>query len=85
MPKIFRFARHHLSPCFDCRPHGLASDGSRIVWELAAANTKPQRPHHLVTPYQRLFFDPIERRVLTVALASSELAGVAETWRAQVA
>ena len=30
-------------------------------------------------------FDPFERRVLTVALASSELAGVAETWRARVA
>ena len=29
-------------------------------------------------------FDPFERRVLTVALASSELAGVAETWRARV-
>ena len=28
-------------------------------------------------------FDPFERRVLTVALASSELAGVAETWRAR--
>jgi len=30
-------------------------------------------------------FDPFERRGLTVALASSELAGVAETWRARVA
>ena len=30
-------------------------------------------------------FDPFERRVLTVALASSELAGVAETRRARVA
>ena len=30
-------------------------------------------------------FDPFERRVLTGALASSELAGVAETWRARVA
>jgi hypothetical protein len=30
-------------------------------------------------------FDPSERRVLTVALASSELAGVAETWRARAA
>jgi subtilisin family serine protease len=30
-------------------------------------------------------FDPFERRVLAVALASSELAGVAETWRARVA
>lgn len=30
-------------------------------------------------------FDPFERRVLTVALASSELAGVAETWRARAA
>jgi hypothetical protein len=29
-------------------------------------------------------FDPLERRVLTVALASSELAGVAETRRARV-
>ena len=29
-------------------------------------------------------FDPLERRVLTVALASSELAGVAETGRARV-
>jgi hypothetical protein len=29
-------------------------------------------------------FDPFERRVLTVALASSELAGVAETRRARV-
>ena len=29
-------------------------------------------------------FNPFERRVLTVALASSELAGVAETWRARV-
>ena len=29
-------------------------------------------------------FDPFERRVLTVALASSELAGVAETVRARV-
>jgi hypothetical protein len=28
-------------------------------------------------------FDPFERRVLTEALASSELAGVAETWRAR--
>ena len=28
-------------------------------------------------------FDPFERRVLAVALASSELAGVAETWRAR--
>jgi len=28
-------------------------------------------------------FDPFERRVLTVALASSELAGVAETRRAR--
>jgi hypothetical protein len=28
---------------------------------------------------------PFERRVLVVALASSELAGVAETWRARVA
>jgi uncharacterized protein with GYD domain len=30
-------------------------------------------------------FDPFERRVLTVALASSELAGIAETWRARAA
>lgn len=30
-------------------------------------------------------FDPFERRALTVALASSELAGVAETWRARAA
>jgi hypothetical protein len=30
-------------------------------------------------------FDPFERRVLAVALASSELAGIAETWRARVA
>jgi molecular chaperone IbpA len=30
-------------------------------------------------------FDPFERRVLTVALASSELVGVAETWRARAA
>ena len=30
-------------------------------------------------------FDPFERRVLAVALASSELAGVAETWRARAA
>jgi len=29
-------------------------------------------------------FDPFERRGLAVALASSELAGVAETWRARV-
>src|SRR5438046_3884859 len=28
-------------------------------------------------------FDPFERRGLAVALASSELAGVAETWRAR--
>jgi Family of unknown function (DUF5681) len=30
-------------------------------------------------------FDPFERRVLTVALVSSELAGIAETRRARVA
>ena len=30
-------------------------------------------------------FDPFERRGLAVALASSELAGVAETWRARAA
>jgi hypothetical protein len=30
-------------------------------------------------------FDPFERRVLTIALASSELAGVAETRRARAA
>jgi hypothetical protein len=30
-------------------------------------------------------FDPFERRVLTVALVSSELAGIAETKRARVA
>jgi hypothetical protein len=30
-------------------------------------------------------FDPFERRGLAVALVSSELAGVAETWRARVA
>ena len=30
-------------------------------------------------------FDPFERRVLAVALASSELAGIAQTWRARVA
>ena len=30
-------------------------------------------------------FDPFDRRVLTVALASSELAGVAETRRARAA
>ena len=29
-------------------------------------------------------FDPFERRGLTVALAASELAGIAETWRARV-
>ena len=29
-------------------------------------------------------FDPFDRRVLAVALASSELAGIAETWRARV-
>jgi hypothetical protein len=29
-------------------------------------------------------FDPFERRVLTVALVSSELAGIAETRRARV-
>ena len=29
-------------------------------------------------------FDPFERRGLAVALASSELAGIAETWRARV-
>jgi hypothetical protein len=30
-------------------------------------------------------FDPFERRVLAVALGSSELAGIAETWRARAA
>ena len=30
-------------------------------------------------------FDPFERRVLTVAVVSSELAGIAETRRARVA
>src|SRR6266702_2737864 len=30
------------------------------------------------------YFDPFDRRVLAVALASSELAGIAETWRARV-
>jgi hypothetical protein len=30
-------------------------------------------------------FDPFDRRGLAVALASSELAGIAETWRARAA
>jgi hypothetical protein len=36
-------------------------------------------------PVSALNFDPFERRVLTVALGSSELAGIAETGRARVA
>jgi hypothetical protein len=36
-------------------------------------------------PVSAANFDPLERRGLTVALVSSELAGIAETWRARVA
>jgi hypothetical protein len=38
-----------------------------------------------IDPVSASNFDPFERRVLAVALASSELAGIAETWRARVA
>jgi 2-methylisocitrate lyase-like PEP mutase family enzyme len=38
-----------------------------------------------IDPVSASNFDPFERRVLTVALVSSELAGIAETKRARVA
>src|SRR5258707_553562 len=38
-----------------------------------------------LTPHRRPILTPLSGRVLKVALASSELAGVAETWRARVA
>jgi len=37
-----------------------------------------------IDPVSASNFDPFERRGLAVALASSELAGIAETWRARV-
>ncbi|MEH2561686.1 transposase [Bradyrhizobium sp. AZCC 2289] len=47
------------------------------------ANREPCQSALKFDPVSASNFDPFERRVLTVALASSELAGVAETWRAR--
>src|SRR5882672_1052224 len=61
-----------------------------IADKKAAAAAAPEAPQKTFGDYaindwcqSASNFDPFERRVLTVALASSELAGVAETWRAR--
>ncbi len=80
---------HHAEPLPEAAPSGYR--------ELIIAREGLQEPRRMVDPdgnCQSAFkfdpvsasnFDPFERRVLTVALASSELAGVAETWRARAA
>ena len=52
---------------------------TEILWEVMCQSAPKFDPGSASN------FDPFERRVLTVALASSELAGVAETWRARAA
>jgi hypothetical protein len=74
-PAIYYFARR---VDFDCQNgcHGQPAS------EQAALNCQSA---FKFDPVSASNFDPFERRVLTVALASSELAGVAETWRARAA
>jgi hypothetical protein len=65
--------------------------GQLLTWNATLAGLEPTlRAHNdcqsafKFDPVSASNFDPLERRVLTVALASSELAGVAETRRARV-
>ena len=66
---------------------------------IGATKSRKAIPKDVRAEYKRLYcqsafkfdpvsasnFDPFERRGLAVALASSELDGVAETWRARAA
>jgi hypothetical protein len=64
--------------CFFGRGLLLLSEFDRsegIIWRQSAFKFDPVSASN---------FEPFERRVLTVALASSELAGVTETWPAWV-
>jgi hypothetical protein len=73
---------------------GAAPMARDFVKSLYASTFERDDPQFAVDACQSAFkfdpvsasnFDPLERRALTVALASSELAGVAETRRARVA
>jgi hypothetical protein len=59
-------------------------DASKVYADTTAYQTNCQSAFKF-DPVSASNFDPFERRGLAVALASSELAGVAETWRARVA
>jgi type IV secretion system protein VirB11 len=56
-----------------------------IVGEVRGAEALDCQSAFKFDPVSASNFDPFERRVLTIALASSELVGVAETWRARAA
>ena len=62
-----------------CRRRERISDQKRIATDLECQSACK------FDPVSASNFDPFERRVLTVALVSSELAGIAETRRARVA
>jgi hypothetical protein len=61
-----------------------AEVSARIVAELEAGAAPWCQSAFKFDPVSASNFDPFERRGLAVALASSELAGIAETWRARV-
>jgi NAD(P)-dependent dehydrogenase (short-subunit alcohol dehydrogenase family) len=61
-----------------------ALDPGRVVPLLIDVTDRDCQSALKFDPVSASNFDPFERRVLAVALASSELAGIAETWRARV-
>ena len=65
----------------DLRFHDLRHEAISRLFELGLTCQSAFK----FDPVSASNFDPFERRVLAVALASSELAGVAETWRARAA
>ena len=75
----------------DALLHLTEQEGGPICILRAAITAIRQRPEDACQsafkfdPVSASNFDPFERRGLAVALASSELAGVAETWRARAA
>ena len=64
------------------RPSTIGA-GAMAAWGVGRAAAECQSARK-TDPGSASNFDPFERRVLAVALASSELAGIAETWRARV-
>jgi SAM domain (Sterile alpha motif) len=63
----------------DLRELGLPLGPRKIVLKAIECQSAPK-----IDPVSASNFDPFERRVLTLALGSSELAGVAERSRARV-